>query len=301
MLTIQIVTLPYPLLLQKSAREALGLSVQGHVVVIDEGHNLMDAITGVYSITISLSQVQGATTHLTSYVQAFKNRLKGSNRVYIAQIIRLLRSVSDCLRERKTSSKSEGLLQPAQLLAGKNVDQLNPHSLIRYLHESKLLRKVEGFVEHQLRKAGVDRETSPKVSNELMLSESLMTVLVNPASEGRFFFSSQDHEVMLRYTLLDPANAFREVAEQARAIIVAGGTMSPVSETLLQDLGCADKRNRCLTTRTFCSLTYQRINSRLVASAMWFHRQTFLCSLSEEVLETHLFNSPTNAEKQRPM
>lgn len=226
-------TLPYPLLLQKSAREALGLSLESHVVIIDEGHNLMDAITGVNSVEISLSQIEAAISHLTSYVQTFKNRLKGSNRVYLAQVIRLLRSVLDCLQGRKEAGGTEGLLLPTQLLAGKNVDQLNPHSLIRYLHESKLLRKVEGFVEHQIRKTEPTRQTSCSVSNELMRAESLIFVLINPAKEGRFFFSAaHGSDLILRYTLLDPANAFREVAEQARAVIVAGGTMSPVSRCI---------------------------------------------------------------------
>ena len=52
LLTYKIVTLPYPLLLQKSAREALGLSLKNHVVIIDEAHNLMDAIAGIHSQSI---------------------------------------------------------------------------------------------------------------------------------------------------------------------------------------------------------------------------------------------------------
>jgi Rad3-related DNA helicase len=59
-LTDQIVTLPYPLLLQRSAREALGLSLKNHVVIIDEAHNLMDAIAGIYSVSVTLDQVPHA-------------------------------------------------------------------------------------------------------------------------------------------------------------------------------------------------------------------------------------------------
>lgn len=205
------------------------MSLEDNVVIIDEGHNLMDAITAANSVTVSLSQIEATTGHLTSYVQTFKSRLKGSNRVYVAQVIRLLRSVADCLRERKQAGKPEGLLLATQLLAGKNADQVNPHSLIRYLHTSKLLRKVEGFVEHHMRKTETKPTTTPTIFNDLMLAESLILVLVNPAREGRFFFSAHNSDLVLRYTLLDPANAFREVAEQAKAVILAGGTMSPVS------------------------------------------------------------------------
>ena len=98
----EIVTLPYPLLLQKSAREALGLSLRGHVVIIDEAHNLMDAISGIHSVQISLKQLRGARAQLGVYLQRFRNRLKGKNRVYIAQVIRVIDSLKGYLEARLT-------------------------------------------------------------------------------------------------------------------------------------------------------------------------------------------------------
>jgi chromosome transmission fidelity protein 1 len=96
----EIVTLPYPLLLQKSAREALGLSLKGHVVIIDEAHNLMDAIAGIEGVEVSLKQLKRARAQLGLYLQKFRNRLKGKNRVYIAQVIRLIDSLSGYLEGR---------------------------------------------------------------------------------------------------------------------------------------------------------------------------------------------------------
>jgi chromosome transmission fidelity protein 1 len=100
----EIVTLPYPLLLQQSAREALGLSLKGHVVVIDEAHNLMDAIAGIHSTSVTLSQLKKARGGLGVYLQKFRNKLKGKNRVYVAQVVRLLDSLSSYL-ESQTSKK----------------------------------------------------------------------------------------------------------------------------------------------------------------------------------------------------
>jgi len=96
----EIVTLPYPLLLQKSAREALGLSLKGHVVIIDEAHNLMDAIAGIEGVEVSLKQLKRARSQLGVYFQKFRNRLKGKNRVYIAQVVRVIDSLSSYLEGR---------------------------------------------------------------------------------------------------------------------------------------------------------------------------------------------------------
>jgi chromosome transmission fidelity protein 1 len=96
----EIVTLPYPLLLQKSAREALGISLKGHVVIIDEAHNLMDAISGIHGVEVSLKQLQTARAQLGIYVHKFKSRLKGKNRMYLAQVIRVIDSLSEYLGSR---------------------------------------------------------------------------------------------------------------------------------------------------------------------------------------------------------
>lgn len=89
----EIVTLPYPLLLQKSAREAVGLSLKGHVVIIDEAHNLMDAIAGIQGVEISLDQLNRAKGQLVTYLQKFRSRLKGKNRVYISQLLKVIGSL----------------------------------------------------------------------------------------------------------------------------------------------------------------------------------------------------------------
>ena len=103
----EIVTLPYPLLLQKNAREALGLSLKGHVVIIDEAHNLMDAIAGIHGVEVSLKQLKRARTQLGVYLQKFRNRLKGKNRVYIAQVVRVIDSLAGYLEGRLTMPVSE--------------------------------------------------------------------------------------------------------------------------------------------------------------------------------------------------
>ncbi|TVY64194.1 ATP-dependent DNA helicase CHL1, partial [Lachnellula suecica] len=144
----EIVTLPYPLLLQKSAREALGISLKGHVVIIDEAHNLMDAISGIHGVEVSLKQLKAARAQLGIYLQKFRNRLKGKNRVYVAQVVRVIDSLAGYLEGRSALPQADGIALEKELLAGKGVDQINLFKLIKYLQESKLARKVEGYATH---------------------------------------------------------------------------------------------------------------------------------------------------------
>ncbi|GES65568.1 ATP-dependent DNA helicase-like protein [Aspergillus terreus] len=230
----EIVTLPYPLLLQRSAREALDLSIKGHVVIIDEAHNLMDAIANIHSVTVTLSQLDTSIFQLTTYARKFKNRLKGKNRNYVAQVIRLVSSIASHLRAiMETKQAPEGPVEPSDLMAGKGVDQINPYKLCQYLQESKLARKVDGYVEFSAEKTTgkPDRQANSKSTTPVLFHiQSFLLPLMNLSAEGRLFYQKTDGDIQLKYMLLDPTNQFREIVEDARAVILAGGTMSPMTD-----------------------------------------------------------------------
>ena len=49
--------LPYNTLLHGPTRDAVGVTLRGNVVIVDEAHNLLDTISSVYSVRISGSHV----------------------------------------------------------------------------------------------------------------------------------------------------------------------------------------------------------------------------------------------------
>ena len=229
----EIVTLPYPLLLQKSAREALGISLKNHIVIIDEAHNLINAIEGIHSVQITEKQLTRARESLVLYLQKFRNRLKGSNRVYVTQVVQVLDSLLLFTNLLKQAKEAGGTVQPDALLSGKAIDQVNLAKLVRYINESRLARKVEGYVTYLKEEQNARTMNPPDVPTLTQVQNFLMS-LVNPSKEGRFFWSKESDIVVLRYLLLDPSEHFRDVVENARAVILAGGTMSPMDEYRLQ-------------------------------------------------------------------
>ncbi|CAH0026075.1 unnamed protein product [Clonostachys rhizophaga] len=192
----EIVTLPYPLLLQQSAREALGIKLEGSVVIVDEAHNIMDAIAGVHAAEIRLSDLK---------------RAKGMLGVY----------------------NEDGIVESNDLLRRKGIDQINMFELIRYISDSKLAFKIESYVAH------VESEKEPgavtKVGGTPVLHTlaSFLVALTNLSSEGRIFYqkiAGPSPDIQLSYLLLSPTHAFSSVASSARAVILAGGTMSPFED-----------------------------------------------------------------------
>jgi len=218
------------------------MSLRGHVVIIDEAHNLMDTISNIHSISVTLAQLKRCRYQLGIYLQKFRNKLKGKNRVYVAQVVRLIDSVSSYLETVAIGKQPrDGVVEVGTFMAGKGVDQINLNRLMHYLQESKLARKVESYAcytEEQAPKPGTNIDAKRRGSSMPILTHihSFLQTLTNPAAEGRFFYEKDDgNEVSLKYMLLDPTNHFKEIVEDARAVILAGGTMSPVG---VHAMGC---------------------------------------------------------------
>lgn len=260
----EIVTLPYQLLLQQSAREALGIELEGNVVVVDEAHNLMDTVSGLHSAGINLAALHLCTTQLMLYAHKFAKRLKGKNRVYLMQLLSLIQSLigwmgkkaEDALRE-EGGVLEDGIVTSAELLSGKGVDQIDLFKLMTYLQESKLARKVDGYVcqvsaETQAATAaaaaskGSKPEEAPKSKKEppptsmpvLLHLQSFLQILTNPSAEGQFFYSNTPidtpgssvptPDITLRYLLLDPSHYLLPLLTSSRSLILAGGTLAPI-------------------------------------------------------------------------
>ncbi|KAI1294105.1 helicase C-terminal domain-containing protein [Xylaria venustula] len=230
----EVITLPYPLLLQKSARDALGIKLNGNIVIIDEAHNIMDAIANVYASEIHLKDLIRARLSLEVYVKKFGKKLKGENRVMIGQVARVVDGLRTWMENALGFKAEQGIVDPNALLKHKGIDQINLFKLIDYIQGSKLAYKIEGYAAHVEIQATTKSATSFSSTPVLHTLLSFLVSLSNLSSEGRIFYhriGGEEHEdIKLSYLLLSPTHAFSSIALKARAVILAGGTMSPFED-----------------------------------------------------------------------
>ncbi|GAW07012.1 helicase C-terminal domain-containing protein [Lentinula edodes] len=285
----ELITLPYNLLLQKSAREALGIDLKDQIVVVDEGHNLIPTLLSLSTVHLSLPLLQTALYQVTTYVTRFRNKLNPANLVQLKRLLAFLDALakysgewrdmrveprangtqsaqSEVSLTTKTEQKSQHLevqevLTPAELIErmGRKVLGLNMLEIVNYLKKSKIARKISGYAEKLIEQAEKDKElevasAEPKkkvsaskkgVVPPLHVIEDLMTALAGATDDGRISLTlistsgpsiasksrlKQPSTVEIKYHLLNPAPHFRDVVDEARAVIIAGGTMSPISD-----------------------------------------------------------------------
>ncbi|RSH93859.1 minichromosome maintenance protein 5 [Saitozyma podzolica] len=243
----QLVTLPYNLLLQKNAREALDINLRDQIVVIDEAHNLIDTLLGIHSTTLTSYQLSNAASQLQQYLQRFRSRLKPVHALWVRQTLGVLQGlVKVCERyvsgqtptgKDKSKAKVE-MLDTNQLMGrlGGGSDQVNLMEMVAYLKESKLARKVSGFTEKSAEEAAKGGKAPSMTLRHAAIAafhqvEAFLLSLTDARDDGRVVLSVEESAgVTMRYILLNPAERFREVVEQARSVVLAGGTMEPVSD-----------------------------------------------------------------------
>ncbi|XP_063496876.1 ATP-dependent DNA helicase DDX11 isoform X9 [Symphalangus syndactylus] len=151
------------------------------------------------------------------------------------------------------------------------IDNINLFKVQRYCEKSMISRKLFGFTERygavlssreQPKLAGFQQflqslqprmtealaapadesqASAPRPASPLMHIEGFLAALTTANQDGRVILSRQGSlsQSTLKFLLLNPAVHFAQVVKECRAVVIAGGTMQPVSDFRQQLLACA--------------------------------------------------------------
>ncbi|XP_061494663.1 ATP-dependent DNA helicase DDX11 isoform X2 [Rhineura floridana] len=194
----QLVVLPYQMLLHEATRSASGIKLKDQVVIIDEGHNLIDTLTCIYSAQVSGSQLRCAHSQLMQYMERYRKRLKAKNLMYIKQILFLLEKFVAVLGGNiNQNPNTQSIPQAGVQLKSINdflfqcqIDNINLFKVQRYCEKSLISRKLFGFVERY----GVSGALKTRKEDQKMsgLQNFLQTLNKRQEKEGTLRSSPED-------------------------------------------------------------------------------------------------------------
>lgn len=234
----ELITLPYNLLLQKTAREALGIDLTNQVVIIDEAHNLIPTLLSLSSVRLTSNILSTSLKQVSVYYQKFRNRLSTMHALHLKRLLNFLdafqRIAMDWMNQR-LSAKSKG--QDIEVMTvpdfthrlGRKIEGINLLEIESYLKRSKIARKISRYAVDVSEGEKPGRHSSGVATPPLHTIEALMLGLAGASEDGRLIFSAIGDTVEIKYQLLNPSALFRDVVEVARSVVLAGGTMSPIS------------------------------------------------------------------------
>ncbi|KAK4886089.1 hypothetical protein RN001_002360 [Aquatica leii] len=261
----QVVLVPYNTLLHKSTRDASGISLKNNVVIIDEAHNLLEALAQMYSSEITYKQLEETQQRLKNYKQKYSKRFSCHNLLCINQLLFIICSLINLLEKTpKDGTKSE-VYTVESFVLNAEIDNYNIFKLLKFCRDSKISNKLHSFaMKYPLDvSTKVEKSTRNKVQefltsienknknivslemssenvvkapsyagNPLLSFISFLEALTSSYEDGRVIIYRSDDKKQnrLQFLLLNPAKQFKNIIQDARSVVVAGGTMKPITE-----------------------------------------------------------------------
>lgn len=245
-----VIFVPYAALIQRETRESMGIRLDGALVIIDEAHNITEAVENVHSSSVDIYQLQTSLVQLETYLSRYCMRLSPANRLKTQTLQTLGSSFVRLLSESTSATGTESGVWRRGLsgencwtvndfLFSMNLDNINLFQLINWVHETKLAFKVSGC--GAVGDPNGDASTPSRDSDSDSVREtssffafmSFLTSLTNPDEDGRVIAKRKGggtgQREQLKYLLLDASAHFESVVEEAHCVVLAGGTLQPVS------------------------------------------------------------------------
>eukprot|EP00892_Ulva_mutabilis_P012133 jgi/Ulvmu1/9292/UM050_0041.1 len=267
------VVVPYNCLIHKATREALGLRLQGSIVVVDEAHNLLPAIHGSHSVALPFGGLYGTSKLLATYLDHFQTRLGAAK----ASTVTAMKNVSDRLADAVASlldspeatvglgGNSHRVMLPNAFLLGCRLSNVNIPKLLAEMNEGNLVFKIAGFADTVVKAVGQgggplltivekqqesdntgaqgvkghDAPTEGKgraaAAATFQTFLQFLQELSSADSAGRVLLAKTGGSLQLKYVLLDASTKHAETLQQAHSVILTSGTLAPL-DVLTQQL-----------------------------------------------------------------
>lgn len=251
---VDVVAVPYSSVLHTPTRDALGINVDANtIVVFDEAHNLVGGISEMYSAECTLEGLSLCARALHAYRERYQQRLSPTNLYRVKQVCRLADSLRDMVTEGAGVGVGTRVVSPTALVCDAKIDNINLFDVVTFLAESRLCRKILGFIDagYSAHPEDSSDDTEPKSGQGLIAAgktgvtafQAFVDAMSRSTEDGRVAIypagtggpSPRHRKGLLRYFVLHPSKLFERAVGQARAILLLGGTLSP-RESLVSGL-----------------------------------------------------------------
>lgn len=231
-----IVLLPYQILFHKKTRAQTGIELEKSVVIIDEAHNLLDAIFGMYSVEINLAELEVTLNQIQAYKRKYISRFSSGNLLKINQLIFVIKRLIKILKETLEPSKYRVLNIP-ELLSEGDFFNINLFHLIQFCEQTRFEQKIRGFSKSlSLEESKKPTKTAmSKILDKMKKNEPKVEQIVEVKPKIDFFLrkiinflesiteNNIDGKVLLKnesmkFLLVSAGEHFQEILEKARAV-----------------------------------------------------------------------------------
>ena len=211
-----LVFVPYSSIINDATRESLGIELKGNIVIIDEAHNILDAVNNGRSTMLTLSNIDAMFTSLGEYSKIYASRLSPRNLVSVKQIQFVVKRIRDyaARKDRETSDVYNFVSESG--LRGVDLS-----SISRFIENTQFCRKLRGFSEGRMQKSQL---------SGIYSFTTFLSLIQTSTSFDRIIIKTDGNEISLLFAGIDAETQMSRIVASARAVLLIGGTMEPIDE-----------------------------------------------------------------------
>ena len=241
-----VVLMPYQTLFQEQTREAMNIKLENSFIVIDEAHNLVDALNAMNTVCLEKEDLQTIVDALKSYqIRLSKSKVidldndptkeeaqdkKPPQMSKVAEskklIMRELQIINRYIGNMSStlSKKLPSVMEMIDFQIAAKLESENPIPMIDFAKEKSLIYRIT---------KNDDDKKRLKVSTAFRKFFQFLEVSLNPDSFGRVLINESKS---ISYMLLNPSKVFEQVTA-AKSIALVGGTLQPFDDLEAQLIG----------------------------------------------------------------
>ena len=229
-------------------------------MVFDEAHNLSSALSEIHSPRVTRDMLALSLRQLEAYHARYADRLSSLSHSFLIHLQTVLRALLAVLTSPPPALGRVSVLRTVAFLRLLRVEDINLFDLLRFVAAKRILFKLNGFVDRMRGEEsggggkgegeiGGKSEGGGKSGNEgggkreiggKRESEGLAPISHFPAVLafiGALTSDSEDTKIVVdcgntpfvQLLLLNPESHFETIIQDARSVIITGGTLQPVS------------------------------------------------------------------------
>ena len=212
---------PYASVLKKHNRHAIGIDLAECFVIIDEAHNLIEAITDLHSASITKRQIDMCNVMVKAYYDIYLHKMLPRKLAFVRTAIKIIENLLEYFRAYEDTFQKVDNRE--DFLRNLELQDIEFIYLWDFFEEDQLAAKIYECCE----------STKLSVKPDLNALKQLADfILALNEYDGKILFSKipDSTDTNLKFLLLNPFNKFQKFLSESRCVILAGGTLTPSKE-----------------------------------------------------------------------
>lgn len=162
--------------------------------------------------------IDQSQTQLQAYYKKYEDRLSSLSHSYLIHLLFILKQIIAYLQ---SAPKVTQVFSTDRFLQVLKFEDINLFDIAHFVINKQIIHKLNGFVDRQQDQDSPATSFFPSVF-------TFITSLTSSRTDSRIIVNTTGKEPFVQLLFLNPGVHFQEIVDEARSVVIAGGTLQPV-------------------------------------------------------------------------